>query len=336
MTWLVTGAAGYIGGHTVARMRRAGHRVVGVDDLSTGDAARVPADVPLVVADASDRAAMAEVLHEHRVTGVLHLAGKKSAPESVLRPTYYYQQNVGALASLLEAMAAAKVRRLVFSSSAAVYGVPDLPLVAEDAPTRPLSPYGQTKLAGEHLVEAAGGAYGISWIALRYFNAVGAEEPLLGDRGATNLFPLAFAALDTGVPITITGNRFPTVDGTGVRDYVHVADVADAHAVAVRRLTSHRSAAVYNVGAGRGYSVLEVLAAIGAVAGRRVPARIGPARVGDPPEVVACIDKIGRELGWQPRRNLLDAVCSAWQARRTLPALQDPGHPVAAGTAKGA
>jgi UDP-glucose 4-epimerase len=320
MTWLVTGAAGYIGGHLMARLRRAGHGVVGLDDLSTGDAARVPPDVPLVVADISDRATITEALRRHQVTGVMHVAGKKSAPESILRPTYYYQQNVGGFASLLEAMRDAQVTRLVFSSSAAVYGVPDTPLVYEESATRPLSPYGQTKLVGEQLMEAAGRAYGISWIALRYFNAVGADSPLLGDRGSANLFPLAFDALATGEPITVTGNQFPTIDGTGVRDYVHVADLAEAHAAAARHLDSGPCATVYNVGAGRGYSVLEVLATIGGVAGRPVPCRIGPPRTGDAPEVVASIDKIGRELDWHPKRDLLDSVWSAWHARCELSA----------------
>lgn len=315
-TWLVTGAAGYIGGHTVARLRDSGYRVVGLDDLSAGDPRRLPPDVPLIVAGTGDRAAVTAALRDHEVTGVLHLAGRKSGPESTVRPIYYYQQNVGTLATVLESMVDAGVDRLVFSSSAAVYGIPDTALVTEDSPTRPLNPYGETKLVGEHLIAAAGLAHGINWIALRYFNAVGAQGPRLGDRGTTNLIPLAFAALDTGDPLIVTGGTFPTADGTGVRDYVHVADVAEAHAVAVRRLdTTTPAATTYNVGVGRGHSVLAVLAAIEEVAGRPVPARIGPARPGDPPEVVADVSKIQRELGWQARHDLRDAVRSAWDAR---------------------
>jgi len=315
-TWLVTGAAGYIGGHTVARLRASGYQVVGLDNLSAGDRQRLPADVPLVVADTGDRAAVTAALRDHEVTGVMHLAGRKSGPESTVRPLYYYHENVGTLTTVLESMVDAGVGRLVFSSSAAVYGVPDTALVTEDSPTRPLNPYGETKLAGEHLIAAAGLAHGISWIALRYFNAVGALGPRLGDRGTTNLVPLAFAALETGEPLVVTGGRFPTVDGTGVRDYIHVADVAEAHAVAVRRLdTATATASVYNVGVGRGHSVLAVLAAIEEVVGRPVPARAGPARPGDPPEVVADVSKIRRELGWRARHDLRDAVRSAWEAR---------------------
>jgi UDP-glucose 4-epimerase len=315
-TWLVTGAAGYIGGHTVARLRECGYRVIGLDDLSAGDPQRLPADVPLVVADTGDRAAVTAALREHEVTGVMHLAGRKSGPESTVRPLYYYQQNVGTLTTVLESMVDAGVGRLVFSSSAAVYGIPGTASVTEDSPTRPLNPYGETKLVGERLIASAGLAHGISWIALRYFNAVGAQGARLGDHGTTNLIPLAFAALESGEPLVVTGDRFPTVDGTGVRDYVHVADVAEAHAVAVARLDTTASAAsVYNVGVGRGYSVLAVLAAIEEVAGRPVPARTGPARPGDPPEVVADVSKIQRELGWRARHDLLDAVRSAWDAR---------------------
>ncbi|MGI5239933.1 UDP-glucose 4-epimerase GalE [Dactylosporangium sp. CA-139066] len=315
MSWLVTGGAGYIGAHVVARLRAAGEPVVVLDDLSTGDPARLPADVPLVVGDAGEPALVRAALHRHGVTGVMHLAGSKSAPESLGRPIRYYQQNVGVTAAVLEAMVAAGVSRLVFSSSAAVYGHPETPTVAEDAPARPLSPYGMTKLAAEQLIAAAGRAHGISWIALRYFNAVGAAAVHLGDRGTTNLFPLAFEALRTGLPLTVAGTALPTADGSGVRDYVHVADLADAHARAARRLTGDRHAHVYNAGAGRGHSVLEVLRAVAEIAGAPVPTRAGPPRPGDAPEVVAAIDRIAADLGWRPRHTLYDCVASAWLAR---------------------
>ncbi|GAA3214589.1 UDP-glucose 4-epimerase GalE [Dactylosporangium siamense] len=317
MTWLVTGGAGYIGAHVVADLLAAGERVVALDDLSTGDPARLPVDVPLVVADAGDPVMLSATLDRHGVTGVMHLAGSKSVPESVLRPIRYYQQNVGVVGALLAAMVDAGVRRLVFSSSAAVYGVPLAATVAETAPTRPLNPYGQTKLVAEQLVAAAGLAHGISWVALRYFNAVGAGAAHLGDRGTTNLLPLAFDALETGVPLTVAGTSLPTIDGTGVRDYVHVADLARAHRLAALRLAGRQCAAIYNAGAGRGHSVLDVVRTVASVTGAPVPIRSGPPRPGDPPEVVAAIDRIHADLGWRPRHTLLDSVASAWRARAT-------------------
>ncbi|GGM50202.1 UDP-glucose 4-epimerase GalE [Dactylosporangium sucinum] len=327
MTWLVTGGAGYIGAHVVAHLRAAGEPVVVLDDLSTGDRDRLPPDVPLVVGDAGDPALVRAALTRHRVAGVMHLAGSKSAPESIARPIRYYQQNVGVVAAVLEAMVAAGVTRLVFSSSAAVYGLPDTPTVTEDAPTRPLSPYGRTKLVAEQLVAAAGQAHGISWIALRYFNAIGAAAAHLGDRGTTNLLPLAFDALRTGVPLTVAGTALPTADGSGVRDYVHVADLADAHHRAARRLATGRHATVYNVGAGRGHSVLEVIRTVADVAGAPVPTRTGPPRPGDAPEVVAAVGRIARDLGWRPRNTLRDGVASAWLARAATisPRRERPG-----------
>ncbi|MEV4509172.1 UDP-glucose 4-epimerase GalE [Dactylosporangium sp. NPDC049525] len=324
MTWLVTGAAGYIGAHVVADLLAAGERVVALDDLSTGDPARLPADVPLVVADAGDPVMLRATLDRHRVTGVMHLAGSKSAPESVRRPIWYYQQNVGVVGALLAAMVDTRVSRLVFSSSAAVYGMTDAATVAETAPLRPLNPYGQTKLVAEQLIAAAGRAHDISWIALRYFNAIGAGAAHLGDRGATNLLPLTFNALETGVPLMLAGTALPTADGTGVRDYVHVADLAEAHRLAAHRLLGRRCAEVYNAGAGRGHSVLDVVRAVASVAGAVVPVQAGPPRLGDPPEVVAAIDRIRAELQWHPRHTLLDSIVSAWNARLTkLPAPAD-------------
>jgi UDP-glucose 4-epimerase len=317
MTWLVTGGAGYIGAHVVADLLAAGERVVALDNLSTGDPARLPTEVPLIVADAGDPLMLRATLDRHRVTGVMHLAGSKSVPESVRRPIWYYQQNVGVVGALLAAMVDSGVRRLVFSSSAAVYGLPATPTVAETAPTRPTNPYGHTKLVAEQLVAAAGLAHDISWIALRYFNAVGAAAPHLGDRGATNLLPLAFDALETGVPLTIAGTALPTPDGTGIRDYVHVADLAAANRLAAERLTDRSCADVYNAGAGRGHSVLDVMRTVTSITGAPVPVRAGPPRQGDPPEVVAAIDRIRADLRWQPGHTLRHSVASAWRARHT-------------------
>jgi UDP-glucose 4-epimerase len=326
MTWLVTGGAGYIGGHVVRRLRADGYPVVVLDDLSTGVAGRVPDDVPLVAASVTDRRAVAGVLRRYAVTGVVHLAARKSPAESVARPNWYHRQNVGGISALLDAMAGAGVRRLVFSSSAAVYGVPARPVVDERTPTAPINPYGRTKLLGERLIRAAGTGSGLSWLALRYFNVVGAADALLADRAPTNLVPIVFGALAEGRPVTVTGADYPTRDGTGVRDYIHVADLAAAHAAGVGRLSAgSRAADVLNVGTGRGYSVLEVLARIEAVTGQPVPYRIGPRRAGDPPEVVADASRIGRRLGWRANYDLTDMVASTWLAWSTPAVPAAPG-----------
>lgn len=317
MTWLVTGGAGYIGAHVTAALLAAGESAAVLDDLSTGDARRVPAGVPLLVGDAGDAATVRAALRRHRVTGVMHLAGSKSVPESFERPQWYHRQNVTVVATVLEAMAEAGVSRMVLSSSAAVYGTPATSLVAEGAPLRPLNPYGHSKLLAERVLAAAPG---VSWIALRYFNAVGAAAAHLGDRGGTNLLPKVFHAVRTGEPLVVNGDNLPTADGTGVRDYVHVADLAAAHLAAAHAVRQEHHARIYNAGTGRGHSVLEVIAAAEAVCGAPVPYRVGPPRPGDPAEVVAEVGRIRAELGWRARHTLADAVRSAWQAERPAPA----------------
>ena len=320
MTWLVTGGAGYIGSHVVRELRAAGQAVVVLDDLSTGRPERLPSDVPLVVASVCDRAAVRETLSRHRVTGVVHLASRKSPAESVRRPDWYHAENVGGLGALLAAMANTGACRLLFSSSAAVYGVPATPVVEESAPTAPINPYGQTKLDGERLIAAAGRDYGLSWTALRYFNVVGAAEPVLADREPTNLVPIAFTAMSAGRPLTVTGADYPTPDGTGVRDYIDVRDLAAAHVVAALRLqTGPVTGGIYNVGTGRGYSVLEVVERIRSVTGQPLEHLIGPRRPGDPPAVVADAGLIRRELGWQARYDLTDMIESTWQAWSAVP-----------------
>jgi len=319
MTWMVTGGAGYIGAHVVRRLRATGRSVVVLDDLSTGSVERVAADVPLVVANVADRATVTAALASHGVTGVVHLAGHKSVPESMAAPMHYYRENIGGLTSLLEAMVDTGVGRLVFSSSAAVYGIPAGPTVSEAAATEPINPYGRTKLVGEQLLADAGRAYGISWVALRYFNVVGADEPWLADRCSPNLFTRIFQAINAGEPVPVTGIDHPTRDGTGIRDYVHVADLASAHLRAVDRLGGGPAATIYNVGTGRGYSVLEVLAQVRTETGLPVPYRAEPRRPGDPTCVIADAGKIARELGWTARYDLPEMVASAWRAYRPDP-----------------
>ncbi|WP_426636095.1 UDP-glucose 4-epimerase GalE [Planosporangium sp. 12N6] len=331
MTWLVVGGAGYIGSHVVRHLRAEGLPVVVLDNLSTGMATRIPPDVPLVVGADTDRRTVARTLRTHHVDGVVHLAAVKSVPESVEDPLRYYGHNVDGLRVLLEAMVDAGVSRILFSSSAAVYGMPRQPKVTEDTPAAPINPYGETKLVCEWMLRAAGAAHDISWIALRYFNVVGSEDAQLAERNGSGLFPKLFQNISTGRPVVITGADYPTRDGTGVRDYVHVTDIADAHAAAVRRLQRGPIAEVYNVGTGKGHSVLEVIAAVRDETGLAVPVTAGPRRAGDPPEVVAAVDKIRRDLAWRARHGMSEMVRSAWRSWAAGPK-PDASVAVAAGT----
>lgn len=316
-TWLVTGGAGYIGSHTVRALRAAGDRVVVLDDLSTGVADRVP-DVPLVRASVLDEQAVADALSEHRVDGVMHLAAKKSVPESVERPMHYWHENVAGLRSLLSAMAARGVDRLVYTSSAAVYGATPAGAVTEDTPCVPVNPYGETKLVGEWMIADQGRATGLRSVALRYFNVAGTAVPELADRGCANLVPLAMDAVADGRRPQVFGADYDTPDGSCVRDYVHVEDVAEAHVAAVASLAGPGTR-TFNVGVGRGFSVLEVLRAIGGVSGRDATPDVVARRPGDPASVVADVDRIATELGWRARHDLTDVVTSAWAARADHP-----------------
>jgi UDP-glucose 4-epimerase len=318
MTWLITGGAGYIGAHVVRAMTTANERVVVLDDLSAGVADRLPADVPLVAGSSLDATLLKRVLAEHAVTGIVHLAARKQVGESVAEPARYYQENVGGLATLLDAAAGAGVERFVFSSSAAVYGNPDVDLITEDTPCAPVNPYGETKLAGEWLVRAAGRAHGMATACLRYFNVAGAAEPALADTGVYNIVPMVLDRLTRGEAPRIFGDDYPTPDGTCVRDYIHVADLAEAHLAATRRLSSATSASpagdlTLNIGRGEGVSVRELITLIGEVTGDTTPALVEPRRPGDAPRAVASAARAARELDWRARRGVREMVESAWQ-----------------------
>jgi UDP-glucose 4-epimerase len=318
MTWLITGGAGYIGAHVVRAMTAAGERAVVYDDLSTGIADRVPDGVPLVVGSTLDGERVARAIAAHRITGLVHLAAKKQVGESVDLPLHYYRENVEGLRVLLEAVTAARVPSFVFSSSAAVYGMPDAArddaLVTEETPCVPMSPYGETKLAGEWLVRATGRATGLSTASLRYFNVAGAASPELADMGVFNLIPMVFEKLTEHAPPRIFGDDYPTADGTCVRDYIHVVDLAEAHVVAARALrdTPGRDLTL-NIGRGEGVSVREMIDRINAITGYDRPPTVTPRRPGDPARVVASADRIAAELGWKAKHDVQDMITSAWE-----------------------
>ncbi|MFD6416491.1 UDP-glucose 4-epimerase GalE [Streptomyces sp. NPDC060194] len=315
MTWLITGGAGYIGSHVVRAMTGAGERAVVYDDLSTGRADRVPADVPLVTGSTLDRPLLSRTIAEHGVTGVVHLAAKKQVGESVELPLHYYRENVEGLRGLLDAVVAGDVRSFVFSSSAAVYGSPDVDLVTEETPTLPINPYGETKLTGEWLVRAAGRAYGVATANLRYFNVAGAAAPELADTGVFNLIPMVFEKLTAGRAPLVFGADYPTPDGTCVRDYIHVSDIARAHVAAARHLSAAGGDAgdlTLNIGRGEGVSVREMMDLIAEVTGHAVEPLVTDRRPGDPPRVVASADRVAATLGWKAQYGVRAMIESAW------------------------
>lgn len=314
MTWLITGGAGYIGAHVVRAMTAAGERTAVYDDLSTGIAARVPDGVPLVTGSILDGERVARVLADHEVTGVVHLAAKKQVGESVDRPLLYYRENVEGLRVLLDAVTAAGVPSFVFSSSAAVYGMPDVDLVTEDTPCAPMSPYGETKLAGEWLVRATGRATGLSTACLRYFNVAGAASPDLADTGVLNLVPMVFEKLTEHTAPQIFGADYDTPDGTCVRDYIHVVDLAEAHVAAAHALRAAPGRTLtLDIGRGEGVSVREMIDRITGVTGHRLTPVTVPRRPGDPARVVASADRARTELAWKPEHDVQDMITSAWE-----------------------
>ncbi len=345
MRILVTGGAGYVGSVSVERLLEAGRRVTVLDDLSTGHRAAVSsptegesgAGAQFVQGSYTDSAAVAALLERDGIEAILHCAARSLVGESLVDPAKYYRDNVAGGVALLEAARTVGVRRLVFSSTAAVYGVPAVTPIPEDAPLAPINPYGETKRTFEGMLRWYGVAYGLRSVALRYFNVAGASERN-GERHdpETHLIPNVLAAIETGRPVTVFGADYPTPDGTNVRDYIHVADLADAHLAALEATADDDARTddpdapgdpargrfvALNLGSAAGFSVLEVIAAAERAVGRPITAEPGPRRAGDPPVLVAANGRARAVLGWSPRRGSLEEMIgSAWDWRRRHPA----------------
>lgn len=318
MTWLITGGAGYIGAHIVHQSISSGRDVIVIDDLSTGIAAKLPSDIPLVVANLNDAKAVEQVFNDYQISGVLHTAARKQVGESVERPLYYWEENVGGFTNLLASMQQHNVKNLVFSSSAAVYGQPELDLnasISESELCNPINPYGATKLAGEWMAAALAKSDGFKVVSLRYFNVAGAAANELGDTFALNLIPIVMQAISRGEQPKIFGADYPTPDGTCIRDYLHVQDLAEAH-VAAMDLVDNGSAGfqAINLGTGNGTSVKEVIEIISEITGQVITPELAPRRAGDPPALVAN-PRLARDvLNWSSRFELTQMVQSAWAA----------------------
>jgi len=320
MSWLVTGGAGYIGAHVVRALLSADFGVAVLDDLSTGREDFLPRGVRFARASVLDTPAVEAALREYDIDGVIHCAGFKYAGESVRRPLHTWRQNLSSTESLLRAMESAGVARMVFSGSAAVYGTPREEVVTEGTPTAPESPYGESKLAAEILIRdqvlaTAETDAPLAGTSLRYFNVVGSSDPAVFDVSPYNVLPRVFTGLVEGRAPVINGDDFDTPDGTCVRDYIDVGDVALAHAAAARAFAEGRALApVYNLGSGTGTSVRELIDAVLEVSGTSLVPTVGPRRPGDPARIVADGALAARDLGWAMRHSVRDMVSSAWKA----------------------
>lgn len=325
---LVTGGAGYVGSHAVVALAEAGYDVVVYDDLSAGHAEVVDVlarafpsrAIRLVRGDIGDRAAVVQAIRESGASSVCHFAAKVSVGESVADPAGYYRTNVTGTLTLLDAMIATEVRHFVFSSTAATFGEPQHLPIDESHRQQPVNPYGETKLAVERALPHFERAHGVRSIVLRYFNAAGADPSgRIGEAHdpEEHLIPLALEAVSGGRPLTVFGGDYPTPDGTCIRDFVHVSDLAAAHVAALAALEAGRPSAAYNLGNGRGVSIRELLTAVSEVTGRSVPHQMGPRRPGDPARLVAASASVAQALGWSPaHRDIHDIVRTAWRWHR--------------------
>jgi UDP-glucose 4-epimerase len=320
MSVLVTGGAGYIGSHMVHALVDGGESVVAIDDLSTGFIKSLPPHVPLVVGNIGDSNLVSAVIAEHKVEAIIHFAGSIVVPDSVADPLGYYNNNTSNSRTLIEAAVKGGVQHFIFSSTAAVYGDPIQVPVSEDMPTQPMSPYGRSKLMTEWMLQDASKAHDLRFTALRYFNVAGAD-PLMrtgqSTPAATHLIKVAVqTALGMRHSVQVYGNDFPTPDGTGVRDYIHVSDLAYAHAHALRYLRDGGRSAIFNCGYGHGFSVLEVIEMVKRVSGVNFKVEMAPRRAGDPAQIIAAPNRISATLGWTPRFDDLEIIVShalAWE-----------------------
>ena len=320
---MVTGGAGYIGSHAVRALTDAGHAVAVLDDLSAGHTASLPKGVPLIKAAIHDRDAVHRLLVEHRADAVMHFAAWLKVGESVEKPAEYYQNNVVGTLAVLAAMRDAGVKRFIFSSTCAVYGEPQRVPIVETLPTNPINAYGESKLTIERALPHLERAHGLTWIALRYFNAAGAwPDGSIGEDHADeiHLIPLAIRAAFGGSPLKVFGEDYPTPDGTCLRDYIHVCDLAAAHIKALEALQRGAPSGAFNVGTGTPHSVKAVIDTVGRVVGRPVAWQSAPRRPGDPAVLYASSDRAQRELGWRPQYADLEVIIRhAWQWHSSHP-----------------
>jgi len=317
MAILVTGGAGYVGSHTVAALVERGVEAVVVDNLEKGHREAVWPGAKLYECDLRDAAALDAVFAENKITAVIHFAAYSLVAESVKNPAKYYDNNVAGTLQLLKTMNNHNVKSIVFSSTASTYGEPDTIPVTEEAQERPINPYGESKLAVERMLKWFDGAYGLKHVILRYFNVAGAHESAkIGEDHdpETHLIPMILqTALGKRSSFDLYGDDYPTPDGTCIRDYIHIMDLADAHILALGKLEKEPASALYNLGSGSGFSNKEILEAAKKITGIDIPVRFAPRRAGDPPVLVASSDKIKRELGWSPNRTHIDNIIrTAW------------------------